>query len=46
MKYQKVINLLNNTKNEPAKIGTRNQFQVNDKSRGTYENSNQIKFKT
>ena len=46
MKYQKVINLLNNTKNEPAKIRTRNQVQVNDKSRGTYENSNQIKFKT
>ena len=46
MKYQKVINLLNNTKNEPAKIRTRNQVQVNYKSRGTYENSNQIKFKT
>ena len=31
--------------NEPSKFRTRNWVEINDKSRGTYKASNQIKFK-
>ena len=46
MEYQKIINLLDNTTNEPSKLRTRNWVEINDESRGTYNVSNQIKFKT
>ena len=46
MEYQKIINLLHNTQNEPSEFRTRNWVELNDKSRGTYNKSNQIKFKT
>ena len=45
MEYQKVINLLDKTQNEPSKFRTRKWVEINDKSRGTYKPSNQIKFK-
>ena len=32
MEYQNIINLLHNTTNKPAKLGTRNQVEVNNES--------------
>ena len=46
MEYQKIINLLDNTSNQPSKFRTRNWVEINDESRGTYNNNSQIKFKT
>ena len=47
MEYQKIINLLDDTTNEPFKFRTRNWVEINDESRGTYNQiGNQIKFKT
>ena len=46
MKYQKIINLLDNTPNQPAKFRTKGWVKVNDESRGTYNKNNQIRFKT
>ena len=46
MENQKIINLLDNTTNEPSKFRTKNWVEINDKARGTYNESNQIKFKT
>ena len=37
MEYQKVINLLDNTLNQPSKFRTKNWVQLNDESRGTYK---------
>ena len=45
-KLSKIIDLLDNTPNEPCKFRTRNLVEINDKSRGTYNANNQIKFKT
>ena len=42
--YQKIINLLDTTKNEPSKFRTRNQFKINDESQRTYNDSNQVNF--
>ena len=46
MEYQKRINLLDNTQNEPSKFRTRTWIEINDESRGTYNFNNQINFKT
>ena len=45
MEYQKIINLLDNTTNQPSKFGTRNWVEINDESRGKYDISN-TEFKT
>ena len=45
MKYQKIINLLDDALNEPPKFRTRSWVEINDKSKGRYDNSN-IRFKT
>ena len=45
MEYQKIINLLDNTTNQPSKFRTRNWVEINDKSKGKYDNGN-IRFKT
>ena len=45
MKYQKLINLLDNTKNWLSKFRTRNWVEINDESKGRYGSSN-IRFKT
>ena len=45
MKYQKVINLLDGTTNQPSKFRTRNWIEITDESRRKYDNSS-IKFKT
>ena len=46
MKYQKIINLLENTPNQPSKFRTKSWVEVNYESCGTYNVNNQIKFKT
>ena len=46
MEYQKVINLLDNTSNQPSKFRRKNWVETNDESRGTYNANSQIKFKT
>ena len=46
MDYQKIINLLDNTSNEPSKFRTKNWIEINDESRGPYNVNNQIKLIT
>ena len=46
MEYQKIINLLDDTTNQPSELRTRNWVEINVESRETYNISNQIKFKT
>ena len=46
MKYQKIINLLNNTPNQSSKFKTINWVEINDNPRGAYNTNSQIKFKT
>ena len=45
MEYQKNIDLLDDTTNQPSKIRTRKWIKMNDESKGRYDNSN-IRFKT
>ena len=45
MEYQEVMNLLENTPNQPSKFRTKNWVVVNDESCGTYNVNSQIKFK-
>ena len=44
MVYQKIINFLDNTPNQPTKFRT--WIEIPDDSRGTYNTNSQIKFKT
>ena len=46
MEYQKIINLLGNTPNQPTKFRTKNWVEINDDSSGTYNTNSQTKFKT
>ena len=46
MEYQKIINLLGNTPNQPSRFRTRNWVKINDYSFGTYDTGNLIRFKT
>ena len=39
MEYTKIINLLGNTLNQPHKLRSKNWVEINDESRGTYNNS-------
>ena len=45
MEYQKIINLLDNTPNQPSKFRTKNWVEITDDSLGTYNTNSQIKFK-
>ena len=45
MKYQRILNLLDNASNQPSKFRTKNWVKINDDSRGTYNTNSQIKFK-
>ena len=45
MEHQKAINLLDDTTNQPSNFRTRNWVEINDESKGRYDNSN-IRFKT
>ena len=44
MEYQKIINLLDNTQNQPTKFRTKNRVEINDDRR--YNTNSHIKFKT
>ena len=46
MEYQKIINLLDYTPNHPIKFRTKNCFEMNDDSHGSYNTNSQIKFET
>ena len=46
MEYQKIINLWDNTSNQPTKFRTKNWVKINDESRGMYNTNSQIKLKT
>ena len=46
MKYHTIKNLLDNTPNQPSEFKTKTWVKINDESRGTYNEDNQIKFKT
>ena len=46
MEYQKIINLLENTPNQPSKFRTKIWVEMNDDSCVTYNNSSQISFIT
>ena len=41
MKYQKIINLLHNSSNQPSKFRTKNWVEINDDARGTYNTNSQ-----
>ena len=45
VEYQKIINLLDETTNQPSKFRTRNWVKINDESKGRYDNGN-MRFKT
>ena len=46
MEYQKIRNLLDNSSNKISKFRTKNWVEINDESRGTYNDDKQIRFKT
>ena len=46
MEYQKTMNLLDNTPNQPTKFRTKNLVEIIDESREKYNSNGQIKFKT
>ena len=37
MEYQKIINFLDNTPNQPTKFRTKNRIEINDDSHETYK---------
>ena len=45
MVCQKIINLLDNTPNQPSKFRTKNSVEINDDALGTYNKDSKIKFK-
>ena len=46
IEFQKIINLLDNTPNQPSKFRTKNWVKINDDSHGTYNTNSQTKIKT
>ena len=46
MEYQKIIDLLEKTPNQPTKFRTKNWVERNDDARGTYNKDSKIEFKT
>ena len=46
MEYQKIIIFLDNTPNQLSRFRTKNWIEINDQSRGVYNNSSDIRFKT
>ena len=46
MEYQKIINLLENTSNQPTNLRTKNWVEINDESCGTDNVNRKIKIKT
>ena len=46
VKYQKIINLLDNTPNKLSKFRTKNWIEINDQSKLVYNTNSDIRFKT
>ena len=46
MEYHKIINLLENTPDQPSKFRSKNWVEINDDWRGICNTISQIKFKT
>ena len=46
MECPKIMKFLDNTPNQPNEFRTKNQVEINDDARGTYNKNNQIKFET
>ena len=46
MEYQKITNLLDDSPNKISKFRTRNWVEINDQSRGKYNDEKEIRFKT
>ena len=46
MKYQKIINLLDNTPTQSTNIRTKNWVKIDDDSRRGYNTNSKIKFQT
>ena len=46
MEYQNITNLLNDSQNKTSKFRTRNCVEINDESRGKYNDEKKIRFKT
>ena len=46
MKYWKIINLLDNTPDQPSKFRTKKWVEINDESKESYSTGSNIKFKT
>ena len=46
MEYQQIVNLLENTPDQPHKFRTKNLVEMNDELGGTYIINSQFKFKT
>ena len=44
MEYQKIINLLDNTPNQPSKFRTKTWVEINNGSRRRYNTNSQIKL--
>ena len=45
MEYQKITNLLDDSQNKTSKFRARNWVEINDESRGKYNDEEQIRFK-
>ena len=45
MEYQKIINLLENTPNQPSKFRVKNWVGINDDSSGTYNTNSQFNLR-
>ena len=46
MNYQKIINVIDNTPNQPFKFRTKILVEIHEELRGTYNEDNQIRLKT
>lgn len=46
MEYQKIINLLDNTANQPSKFRKKNWFEINDDVLGVYRTNSQVIFES
>ena len=46
MEYQKIMNLFDNTPNQPFTFGTKNWVEINDESRRKYDKGHQTRFES
>ena len=45
MEYQEIINLLDNTSNQPTKFRTKNWIEINDDAHGMYNTKIKLNLK-